>query len=292
MYKMICMLLMSGMLAGFQSAQAAPLKAKLVMPGDKSWDGMVIARDGDWLEFSTGQSARSIRIGVSTIKELIFDVKIDKEKLNEMNRNREYERVISALDRTLETYADYFDIPSNLVEYNVLLMELYFKVGNYEKSLEISSKIAGDDRDPALQEKSRVFQALALIESGRAAEAESLLSEYGWDENLGDDAPPEKLFITAKLMVLKKQYNAAMELVAKIIAFNSQDPDWMRPAELFCAEVYTELGMYDSAEEVIRQIAMLYKNTNEDDQAKKLQLKVEKLRAEQKLKESLNPEEA
>ncbi|NNJ70163.1 MAG: hypothetical protein HKP10_02610 [Kiritimatiellales bacterium] len=292
MYKTICMLLLSGVLVGIQSVQAAPLKAKLVMPGDKSWDGVVIGRDGDWIEFATGQSARSIRVGASTIKELVFDVKIDKEKLNEMNRNREYERVIAALDRTIETYADYFDIPSNLVEYNILLMELYFKTGNYEKSLAISSKISSDDRDPELQEKSRIFQALALIESGRASEAEALLSEYGWDENLGDDAPPEKLYIAAKLMVLKEEYNAAMELVAKIIAFNSQNPDWMRPAELFCAEVYTELGMYESAEEVIRQIAMLYKDTSEDDEAKKLQLRIEKLQAEEELNKSLNTEEA
>ena len=98
-------------------------------------------------------------------------------------------------------------------------------------------------------------------------------------------------------MVLKKEYSDAIELVAKVVAFHSQDPDWMQPAEMLCAEIYTELGasnpdMYDSAEEVCRQILMLYPNTPEFDKAKQLSIRIEKLRAEQELKESLKPEEA
>lgn len=292
MNKSIYAFVLAGILAAAGSLDAASLKAKLVMPGDKSWEGSIVGRDGDWIEFSTGASARPIRVGAGTIKELEFDVKIDADKLNEMNRNREFERIISALDRALAPYSEFSDIPSNLTQYNALLMELHYKIGNYDKSLEISSRIASDDRDPELQEKSRIYQALALIDAGRSGEAEELLGKYGWDQDLNEDASPEKLYIMAKLLALKKDYPSAMELVAKIIAFNSQNPEWMQPAELFCAEIYTELGMYDSAEEVIRQISLLYKNTNEDDLAQKLKIKIEKLRAEKQLQESLESEEA
>ncbi|VGO11647.1 hypothetical protein PDESU_00192 [Pontiella desulfatans] len=282
---------LTALIAATVSVDAAQLKCKLVMPGDKSWDGAIVGRDGDWIEFSTGAGKRPIRVGASTIKELEFDVNIDQDKLNEMNRNREYERVISALDRIMAPYAEFSDIPSNLSQYNALLMELHYKVKDYDKTLDFAGKLAGDDRDPELQEQARFYQALAYIDAGRADEAQALMAKYGWDQNVGEDAPPEKLYIMAKLMALKKDYASAMELVAKIIAFNSQDPEWMQPAELFCAEIYTELGMFDSAEEVIRQISLLYKNTNEDDQAQKLKIQIEKLRAEKELQDSLETTE-
>lgn len=272
------------------ACEAASLQAELIMPGGRSWKGLVVGRDGDWLEFSTG-ATKPIRVGAGTIEELIFEVNIDSEKINEMNRNREYERIIASLNRALEPFADYSDIPSNLSKYNAILMELHYKTKSYDQTLEIAGKIAGDDRDPALQDQARVYQALALIDAGRSEEAEQLLSTYGWNEDLSDEASPQKLYIAAKLMSLKKQYADAMELVAKVIAFNSQDPEWMQPAELLCAEVYTELGMYDSAEEVIRQISLLYKNTNEDDLAQQLKIRIEKLRAEKELSESTESEE-
>ena len=218
-------------------------------------------------------------------------MKIDQEKLNEWNQNREYERIISALDRAMAPFSEYSDIPSNLSRYNALLMELYYKTKNYDKTLEFADRLAADDRDPELQEKSRIYQALALIDAERPEDAEKLLTKYGWDKDLSNDAAPEKLYITAKLLTLKKQYADAMELVAQVIAFNSQDPNWMQPAELLCAEIYMELGMYDSAEEVIRQISLLYKNTNEDDLAQQLKIQIETLRAEKELNESLESEE-
>ena len=268
------------------------LKAELLMPGGRSWKGTIVGRDGDWIELKTQASPRPIRLGASTIEELKFDVAIDPEKINELMQERQFERILTALDKALEPFSEFSDIPSNLTRYKYLMMELYYRTKQYDKSLEISSKIAADDRDPELQEKSRVFQALTLIAAGRSADAEVLLDTYGWSKDISEDSAPEKLYITAKLMVLKKDYNAAMELVAKVIAFNSQDPEWMQPAEMLCAEIYTELGMYDSADEVCRQILMLYKDTPESDKAQQLKITIEKLRAEQKLEENLESEEA
>jgi tetratricopeptide (TPR) repeat protein len=296
MNKVIFGVVLAGLLLA-EGALAAPLKAELVMPGGKSWKGAIVGRDGEWIEFSTGRSPRPIRIGVSTIEALNFDVTVDAEKLAEMKRKREFERIISALERVLKPYAEYGDIPSNLNKYNALIMELSYQIGDYEKCLALADALANDARDPALQEKSRIFQALSLIDAGRAADAEVLLEKYGWDKEVSDDSPPEKLYIVAKLMGLKKEYNRAMELVAKVIAFNSQNTQWMQPAELLCAELYTELGasnplMYDSAEQVIHQISLLYKDTVEYDKSQELKIKIEKLRAEMELKKSLESEEA
>lgn len=271
---------------------AEQIKVELIMPGDKSWKGTIVNRDGDWIEFMTGETAKPIRIGASTIKELVFAVDLDAEKLNEMNRNREYERIIAAVERTLVPYAPFNDIPSNLTKYKALLMELYYKTGAYDKSLALAAEISKDARDPVLQEKSKVFQALTMIDAGRADEAAALLVQYGWDKEISEDATPEKLYITAKLLFLKKQYNVAMELAAKVVAFHSQNAEWLQPAELLCAQIYAELGLYESADEVIREIAMLYKDTAENDQAQQLKLKIEKSRAEKQLTENVGSEEA
>jgi tetratricopeptide (TPR) repeat protein len=292
MKKALWVFALAGIMLAEGVAQSSQIKAELIMPGGRSWKGTIVGRDGDWLEFSTGRSARPIRMGINTIEELNFDVEVDAEKLAEMKKNREFDRIIASLERTLKPFAEFSDVPSNLTKYNTLLMELHYKVRAYDKSLAISSKIAEDDRDPVLQEKARIYQALALIDGGQSDAAEALLSKYGWDKDVSDEAPPEKLYITAKLMVLKEQYNRAMELVAKVIAFNSQDPDWMQPSELLCAEVYTELGMYDSAEEVCREIGIFYKDSVESDKAMELKEKIERLRAERELEQDLESEEA
>ncbi len=271
---------------------AAPLPAELVMGKDRSWKGKIIRRDGDWIEFRSGTSTKPIRIGVSTIKELNFEVKINTDRIAVLVENREFERVIDALTKTLKPFAEYNDIPSNLSRYTAVLMEIYYLTKQYDKSLEISEKIAEDDRNLELQTKARVYRTLALIDSGKSDEAKALLSTYGWDKETSADAPPEELYIKAKLMMLNGEYRKAMGVAAKVIVFHSQDLDWIQPAEMLCAEIYTELGMYDSADEVCRQILVLYENTPEFDQAKLLKVRIEKLRADQKVEDSLKSNEA
>lgn len=290
MNKVIFNVAFTGLLLLGGMAQAKPLSAELIMGNGRSWKGQLVRRDGDWIEFSTGTSAKPIRIGAGTIKELNFKVNLDAGKISGMMKNREFDRAIDLLSRSLDPFVEYSDIPSNLTKYNALLMELYYRTKQYDQSLAISSEIAGDDRNPALQKKARIYQTLALIDAGQPEEAQSLLSTYGWDRDMSGEAAPEELYIQAKLMVTSGKYSEAMELVAKIIAFNSHDPDWMQPAEMLCAEVYTELGMYDSAEEVCRQILMLYKDTPEFDKAEQLKIRIEKLRAEQRLESVLDSE--
>lgn len=285
-------LMMIGLLLSSGVAWSKPVDAEIVMQGGRSWKGQIVGRDGDWLEFMTGTADKPIRIGASTLQALNFMVDIDGEKVSEMMRNRDFEGVISSVSGALSPYAAYGDIPSNLTKYNAVLLELYYLTGQYEKSLAISAEIVKDDRDQVLRDKSRIYQMLALIDLGRADEAVALMSEYGWSQDKSEDASAEKLYVMAKLLVLKKDYNQAMERVAKVIAFHSDDTDWMQPAELLCAEIYADMGMYDSADAVINQIMMLYKETPEYDKAAQLKIQIEKLRAEKKLEENLESKEA
>ena len=292
MKKALIFLAMTSLVLVQGSAEGASLQAELIMSGGRSWKGTLVKRDGDFVVFSKQNSANPIRMGASAIKELMFEVEIDAEKLFEMKNNREFERVINSLVKVLEPYKEYSDIPSNLTKYNTLLMEMYYRAGAYKESLAISSKIADDSRSPELQHKSRIYKILALIDGKRADDAKALLAEYGWDQDVSNNAEPEKLYLNAKLLTLNKEYSKAMALVAKVVAFNSQDPDWMQPSELLCAQLYTELGMLDSADEVIRQISMLYKNTPENDTAQDLKIRIEAKRAELLIENNVNTDEA
>ncbi len=262
------------------SIQAAPLNVELIMSGGRAWKGQLIKRDGDWVEFSTGVSARPIRLGASTIERINYNVKINLEQLLQLKEDREFNRLISNLNQMLAPFKSYQDIPSNLTRYRALLMELYFLTEEYDQALAYATQLVSDGGDDvALVENAQTFQALSLIESGRSDEAEVLMDQLGWLGELREDSNPKQLYLGAKLMSVKEKYNQAMELIAYVIAFNSQDTEWMQPAELLCAEIYMELGMLDSAEEVIRQISLLYPNTAEYDASLILKEKLVELRA-------------
>lgn len=270
---------------------AKPLPADMVMGKGSTRKVKIIRRDGDWLEFTSGSSTKPVRIGINAVTELNFDVNISTDQIATLLERREFDRIIGALTRALQPFAEYSDIPNNLTKYEVVLMKLYYSTEKYDKSLEISGKVAEDDRDPALQREARVYRTLALIASGKMEEAKSMLSKYGWDKESSDDAPAEELYIKAKLLVLNGEYRQAMGVAAKVVAFHSQNLDWIQPAEMLCAEIYVKLGMYDSADEVCRQIMILYKSAPEFDQAQLLKVEIEKLRAEE-VEESLKSEEA
>ncbi|MFL2860205.1 MAG: tetratricopeptide repeat protein [Pontiellaceae bacterium] len=262
------------------SIQAAPLNVELIMSGGRAWKGQLIKRDGDWIEFSTGVSARPIRLGASTIERINYSVKLNLEHLLQLKEDREFDSLISNLNQMLAPFKDYQDIPSNLMRYRALLMELYFLTEDYDQALAYASQLASDGGDDvALVENARTYQALSLIQSGRSDDAQVLMDQLGWLGDLREDSNPKQLYLGAKLMSVKEEYSQAMELIAYVIAFNSQDTEWMQPAELLCAEIYMKLGMLDSAEEVIRQISLLYPNTAEYDASLILEEKLVELRA-------------
>lgn len=285
MNKTVFIFFIAGVLLAGSVEAAKPLPAELIMPGGRFWKGQVVGRDGDWLEFATEASAQPIRVGVNTIQELAFQLDLDTDRLDELNQTLQYPQAIGLLESALRPYEPFQDLPSNLAPFYSMLMELYYKTGNYAASLEYASRISDYARDEELKRKSVVFRGMCLIAAGRLSEADALFASHGWTRDLPDDAPPEDLYITARFLFAKKDYAAAMETVAKVVAFHSDDREWVRPAELLCAEIYLEMGMLDSASEVVREMALIYKDSFEAEQAQKLKLKIDAARDRQNRQE-------
>ncbi len=281
LFSSLALLLLNGFVA-----EAAPVKAKITV-GNKTSDGYIVSRNDELLTFRQVGRSGDVSYPIDAVVEAEFPVEVDQSAVANMMQNRLHEQLAATLEAAMRPYEEYSDIPSNLSKYQAVLMELYYKVNDFAKCSSYSSKLLADDRDPELQRKAIVYQGLSLLGMDRLEEAESLFAEQGWTDELGEDASAEDLYITAKFQFMKKDYNKAMETVAKIIAFHSQDPDWMRPAELLCAETYMEMARdtgnkdyLDSASEVVRQITLLYKDTDEADQAQNLKLRIDALRLE------------
>ncbi|MBN2683666.1 MAG: hypothetical protein JXR40_00170 [Pontiellaceae bacterium] len=224
------------------------------------------------------------------ISRITFDTRevIDDTLLEELRASRSYDEIIEYLEEAMTPYREYDFLPSSLNPYQAMLAELYYKTGQYEKSLVYSRMLANPDRDPTwparCDEKTErgayAYQGLALMELKRTEEAEALFALRGWTKDMSDDAPAEDLYITAKFLAMKEDYAVAIEVAAKVVVFNPGNAQWLRPAEVLCAQLYADLGMFDSSEEVIREILLMYPNTDEADEADQLMAEMDDLRAE------------
>jgi tetratricopeptide (TPR) repeat protein len=261
------------------NVSASSISAELIMSGGRAWDVEIIKRvktdQKDSLQLSI--NGRVAGIPISSVQKINYDINVDIDELMNLKEEREYTLIIDRLKQSLKPYEPYMDILSNLTPYQALLMEMYFLVEDYNKTIDLAQKIQSQSTDENLISSSEIYLVRSLIKSNLADQAETLLRNNGWFENINENSKPEELFILAELMKLKSNYNRAIELVSYIIAFNSQDPEWTQPAELLCAELYTELEMYDSAEEVIDQILLLYPDSLESEKAEQLSLKLQVL---------------
>ncbi len=286
MTKTLFSILLVTLLLSGRALEAKPVEAKITV-GSKTSSGFIVSRNKDLITFRIAGMGGDVSYPVDAIKEVVFPVKVDEATVGNMMQNRMHEQLAATLETALQPFMEYSDLPSNLTQYQGVLMELYYKAGNYEKCMSYASTLLKDDRDPALQRKAIIYQGLSLLGADRLAEAEALFAAQGWTGEMPEDAAAEDLYTTAKFLFIKKDYVKAMETAAKIIAFHSQDPDWMRPAELLCAEIYMGMAkahnnpdFLDSADEVIREISLLYRDTDEADEAQSLKLRVDALRIE------------
>ncbi|NLX25017.1 MAG: hypothetical protein GXY61_03520 [Lentisphaerae bacterium] len=288
MKKVLLSLVLSG--AAWAGAGAAPVKAIVVLGSGVNSSQQTVDLRG----YSNGQvwygPSDVSRFGFHPrdITRITFDTRedIDEKLVEELRVKRSYNEIIAHLEEGLAPFKEYDFLPSNLSSYQYMLAELYYKVGQYEKSLVYSRMLANPDRDPAwparcdekIERGAYAYQGLALMELKRTEEAEALFALRGWTKDMSDDALAEDLYITAKFLTMKEDYAAAIELAAKVVVFSSDDPQWLRPAEVLCAQLYANLGLFDSSEEVIREILLMYPNTDEADEADRLMAEMDALR--------------
>lgn len=272
------------------SVSAKPVSAKLVLPKEVTWEGLLVGRDGVFLKFQKDGSSRAMSLGADSVEEIIFDPPIDEYIVEDLTEKRNFGGAIDAMQSVLKDYEPYMDIKSDLTGYYHALMRLYFWNQDYEETLKMALRVMDDDRDEDKVNDARVFRILSLIETGDIEKAEAAVADVGWDTPATPEDSAQKLFVNSKLYQLKKEYGLAIEYAARIVAFYSTDPDWVASAEILCADLYSQLALLDvedkkgtlfeSAYTVLEHIMILNADSKESDNAKNMKLKVDDRKAD------------
>ena len=158
--------------------EAKPIPARITV-GSKTSSGVIVSRKDDLITFRITGMGGDISYPVDASKEVEFPVRVDESSVNTMLQNRMHEQLASTLEAALAPFAEYSDLPSNIARYQGVLMELYYKVGNYEKTMSYSAKLMKDDRDPELQRKAVVYQGLSLL-GPAPANIYKMSGKYRW----------------------------------------------------------------------------------------------------------------
>ena len=190
------------------NVSASSISAELIMSGGRAWDVEIIKRvktdQKDSLQLSI--NGRVAGIPISSVQKINYDINVDIDELMNLKEEREYTLIIDRLKQSLKPYEPYMDILSNLTPYQALLMEMYFLVEDYNKTIDLAQKIQSQSTDENLISSSEIYLVRSLIKSNLADQAETLLRNNGWFENINENSKPEELFILAELMKLKSNY--------------------------------------------------------------------------------------
>ena len=253
---------------------SAKLQAELVLLGGRTWQGTLLERDGDWIEFMPQSAVKSIRFGVQSIEQINYDLALSAGEWMSLQEERDSEAIINTLESILSPLQPYEDVPSNLTEYQQFLMKTYYKVTSYDRVVNLAEAVmqAADDVDEV--QAAEIYHVLALIALDDQERVNNYFEEAAWMDRSWKMWNPAQLYIAAKWKQKQSDIATAMEYSAGLIAFHSYDTEWLPLAELLSAELYVELGLYASATEVIEQIKLLYPDTQEMKRAMKLSNKI------------------
>lgn len=236
-------------------------------------DGRVLrvylqGRDETTVAVRLDKAVADTRVKVSDIKFLKFSHRpYDQQAVQQLFDQARYSEVIAGLEPVTAPYLDYAGISNNLETVFCLLMKAYYENGDYVQTRDLSARLIRN-QNPEVQLQASVFQSLAALKQSDLLSAESLLA--------GITSPAAKLYVQAGIQNAQKHPKAAIQTIVKLIAEYPNDKDWLPPAELFCAELYYQMGMTNAASVTARQTANLYKGTYIEQEAKALREMIEK----------------
>ncbi len=234
-----------------------PLKVQIETRDKKFYSGLLSNRSAGSVDFQPIGAAAPVQIPDAQINQMKFSVPdSQEEEIAQLFANGQYDQVLQKSTAVLSPFLPYSNIPSNLTPAYLRWMIACFWAGDFDQAEKLSKSLAqlpGDELSPAL----RFYNKLIGLEKGDFQTMQTFL-QTPEAEALYPESSAARLYIKARLLQNKKEYNSALRTAALLIALHSTDADWMPMTELLCAKLYAQLNMPESAESVLADINEFY----------------------------------
>ncbi|MBN2685117.1 MAG: hypothetical protein JXR40_07545 [Pontiellaceae bacterium] len=273
MRRVVSIVLLLSVLVSWSHAQQSGLPAKMTVQGGNTVDVFLQGIEGGNVVFQLNRSTRNQSGPIERILYLQFLSTLDGEALINLYSSADYAGMIQSVDRGLNSKTDdywqFMSINNNYKKVFLMLMEAYFKVGDYEQAAAAGAGFAQNEEDSAAADKGRAMLIQLALMQEQIEEAEQQLETVV--------SPAAKLYLTACIQQKKGEYKASIWSVADLLKKYANDLDWVPQAELLNAVSYRlwtddEVEPYmDSAISTARQVKNIHVDSSSAGEAEKLQ---------------------
>jgi hypothetical protein len=191
----------------------------------------------------------------SRITRIDFDFGPDLtlEKCAEQFKAGLFNELSKKITPVLEKTAPFAVLPGNLEEFLILQMKVQFWTGQYSEAA-ATAEVLKRRASPSAG-LGALYAVLVLIEQGRTADAEAAFKAIGHPESV---SAPMDLFIRARLAMAAREYRGSLQLLARIVAGHSRDPEWMPAATFYEGVSYKRTGYLEAAGNVSKELTEKY----------------------------------
>ena len=267
--------LLAPSLTGSAAAAEQP-SVRVWIDKELGWDATLIGRTAvdDKIRFLQKGKEGEIRLPVSGLLRVDFEIKVNRNEIMDLYLNEKYEKLKRLLADALAPAQEYLDVPSNLWPLQRVYMKTLLWSGDYAALDQYTKRILRLQPVSRERDEATLFRVLGLSGIGKSSEAQALFRDTKLDlETLVD--PPLYHFAKAKVAILAGAEDEAQEELATIVSFHAKNFEWMPAALYESASQYMARGQADVAIQIAEEIQVAYPSTSWKERAATLQKKFE-----------------
>jgi hypothetical protein len=252
--------LLLALLAAWPASGAEPVKAKIALKSQQTLDVEIVSRGADnWVYVHEAGKQMEIGLQPADIDKIIFPVELDGDKLDDLYGRAQYKAVLGLLGEPLRPTLPFCDLPTNVSGLTRVYLKSLCWDGRYQDVLDITKTMARS-ADPAFRQRAALFRALADAGLNRLTEADAELKQAG-AVTAKDEVAPLFWYAQAQLQLARKDWLAAQETTARIVAFCGKDLEWLLPGLYLSARCYANANQSNVVAQIAREMTQMYPNS-------------------------------